>query len=165
VASSTHTHSSSSDHLPQEEPTAPPPQFSAGESPPSLVLQARPPPFSSLYTSATPDYIVNKASITEPDPSETASASVGLATAFEPVQTALSASITETKAALPADHKVGSSSKVTEEGEPPPPYSEGSSPLDSFTFTMAAAGGPASIITQVSQGGGGGHPINSLGGT
>lgn len=40
-----------------------------------------------------------------------------------------------------------------EEKEPPPPYSEGPSPLGSFTYIMAAAGGPASIITQVSPGG------------
>ncbi|KAI5295225.1 hypothetical protein KEM52_002002, partial [Ascosphaera acerosa] len=37
------------------------------------------------------------------------------------------------------------------DGDPPPPYSEGLSPLRSFTYTMAAAGGAASILTQVQQ--------------
>jgi ATP-binding cassette subfamily F protein 3 len=76
-----------------------------------------------------------------------------------------SSSAAETKLALPRDTKDASSSKDIDDGEPPPPYSEGSSPLDSFTYVMASAGGPASIITQVSQGGGGGPPINTLGGS
>lgn len=70
----------------------------------------------------------------------------------------------ETKAALPRDTKEGSSSKDIDDGEPPPPYSEGYSPLESFTYVMASAGGPASIITQVSQQSGG-PPINTLGGS
>jgi ATP-binding cassette subfamily F protein 3 len=70
----------------------------------------------------------------------------------------------ETKAALPRDTKDGSSSKDIDDGEPPPPYSEGYSPLESFTYVMASAGGPASIITQVSQQSGG-PPINTLGGS
>lgn len=45
---------------------------------------------------------------------------------------------------------------------PPPPYTESSSPIPSFTFCMAAAGGSASIITQVQQGG---PPLSNLGGT
>lgn len=68
----------------------------------------------------------------------------------------------ETKAAFPADNK-GESSKGAEDSEPPPPYTEGSSPLDSFTYVMAAAGGAASIITQVQQGGP--APVNTLAGT
>lgn len=55
-----------------------------------------------------------------------------------------------------------SSGKGVDDGEPPPPYTEGTSPLDSFTYVMASAGGPASIITQVQQSPG--APINSLGG-
>ncbi|KAF2448016.1 P-loop containing nucleoside triphosphate hydrolase protein [Karstenula rhodostoma CBS 690.94] len=70
----------------------------------------------------------------------------------------------ETKAALPRDTKDGSSSKDIDDGEPPPPYSEGYSPLESFTYVMASAGGPASIITQVSQQSAG-PPINTLGGS
>ena len=67
----------------------------------------------------------------------------------------------ETKAALPRDLKDSSGSKDLDDGEPPPPYTEGSSPLEGFTYVMAAAGGASSIITQVSQGGGGG-PLNAL---
>ena len=67
----------------------------------------------------------------------------------------------ETKAALPADNK-GESSKSAEDEEAPPPYTEGTSPLESFTYVMAAAGGAASIITQVQQGGP--APVNTLAG-
>jgi hypothetical protein len=51
------------------------------------------------------------------------------------------------------DTKAESSVKDTEDTEPPPPYEEGPSPLDAFSYIMAAAGGAASLITQVSQGG------------
>lgn len=37
--------------------------------------------------------------------------------------------------------------------EPPPPYTEGSSPINSFVFCMSQATGAASVITQVQQGG------------
>jgi hypothetical protein len=66
---------------------------------------------------------------------------------------ATSSVLAETKAALRRDTKSGSSSKDLDDGEPPPPYTEGSSPLEGFTYVMAAAGGAASIITQVQQGG------------
>lgn len=68
----------------------------------------------------------------------------------------------ETKAALPKDSKGESSRSNVDDGEPPPPYTEGSSPLEAFTYVMAAAGGPSSIITQVQQTAG--PPINTLGG-
>lgn len=48
-----------------------------------------------------------------------------------------------------------------EDLEPPPAYSEGPSPLQSFSYVMATAGGASSIITQVQQGG---PPTNTLGG-
>lgn len=51
------------------------------------------------------------------------------------------------------DTKSDSNTKDTEDAEPPPPYEEGPSPLDAFSYIMAAAGGAASLITQVSQGG------------
>nr|OQO27108.1 hypothetical protein B0A51_06016 [Rachicladosporium sp. CCFEE 5018] len=54
--------------------------------------------------------------------------------------------VADTKAALPRDTK----DRQLDDGEPPPPYTEGSSPLDGFTYVMASAG---SIITQVQQGG------------
>ena len=70
--------------------------------------------------------------------------------------------VSDTKAALSRDKQGESSGKGVDDGEPPPPYTEGFSPLDSFTYVMAAAGGAASIITQVQQTGG--PPINTLGG-
>lgn len=70
----------------------------------------------------------------------------------------------ETKRALPRDSKregePSSRSKDADDSEPPPAYEEGFSPLQSFTYLMAAAGGASSIITQVQQGG---PPINSIG--
>lgn len=70
--------------------------------------------------------------------------------------------LAETKRALPQDTKGESSSRSKDEdAEPPPAYSEGYSPLQSFTYLMAAAGGASSIITQVQQGG---PPINTIGG-
>ncbi|OQO12177.1 hypothetical protein B0A48_02818 [Cryoendolithus antarcticus] len=65
--------------------------------------------------------------------------------------------VADTKAALPRDTK----DRQLDDGEPPPPYTEGSSPLDGFTYVMASAG---SIITQVQQGGP--APLNTaLGGS
>lgn len=70
--------------------------------------------------------------------------------------------LAETKRVLPQDTKGESSSRTKDEdSEPPPAYSEGYSPLQSFTYLMAAAGGASSIITQVQQGG---PPINTIGG-
>ncbi|KAL1835455.1 hypothetical protein VTK73DRAFT_5635 [Phialemonium thermophilum] len=66
----------------------------------------------------------------------------------------------ETKRALPPDPKGASSRSREDEAEPPPAYSEGSSPLRSFTYLMAAAGGASSIITQVQQGA---PPLNTIG--
>lgn len=122
------------------------PSTAAAESP-------YPPPFSSLYFPPPDDSEdPNKANVThpssEPLPAFTAAPGLQLSSS-----SAAAAAEAETKAALPRDNKDGSSSKDLDDGEPPPPYSEGSSPLDSFTYVMAAAGGAASIITQVSQGG------------
>lgn len=76
------------------------------------------------------------------------------------LEAAASSVLVDTKAALPRDTKDRQGSKDLDDGEPPPPYTEGSSPLDGFTYVMAAAG---SIITQVQQGGP--APINTaLGG-
>ncbi|KAK7747311.1 hypothetical protein SLS53_001564 [Cytospora paraplurivora] len=90
------------------------------------------------------------------------------APAYEPPAESSSASSTayqdslanETKRALPRDTKGASSSKSKDDdAEPPPAYSEGYSPLQAFSYIMAAAGGASSIITQVQQGG---PPINTL---
>jgi ATP-binding cassette, subfamily F, member 3 len=121
-----------------------------------------PPPFSSLYFPA------DNATTVEAHKTESVGNPTESLPPFTPVAAQSSSSapatvVAETKAALPRDTKEGSSSRGDlDDGEPPPPYSEGSSPIASFTYIMASAGGPASIITQVSQGGG--PPINALGG-
>lgn len=117
----------------------------------------RPPPFSSLYFPPAPE--PSKVIVTEPDPScvPSLAPSVPLDSPF-----VLSAAEAEVKAALPRDTKGETLGRSADEAEPPPPYTEGSSPLEGFTYTMAAAGGAASIITQVQQGGP--APVNTLGG-
>lgn len=142
----------------------PPPQYPASEASSS----SRPPPFSSLF-----------ATVDEPGDSSRSSQFASVVKApqavpayideqtedvvFDPDQGSDRAyldHVAETKRALPSDTK-GESSRKDDDTEPPPAYSEGSVPLDSFTYVMAAAGGAASIITQVQQGG---PPINSIGG-
>ncbi|KAL9106378.1 MAG: hypothetical protein Q9227_008579 [Pyrenula ochraceoflavens] len=138
--------------------TNPPPLSEASSSAPD---SPRPPPFSSLYFPPETELDRLKATVTE--------ASAGSITATAPApsfaetleEDRAERAAAETKAALPRDNKGESSGKGVDDGEPPPPYSEGSSPLESFTYVMAAAGGAASIITQVQQTGG--PPINTLG--
>jgi hypothetical protein len=140
---------------------SPPPRYPTSEPSSSAPPSPRPPPFSSLYTSTAEVVEAYKTAVTEAG----ASSSVP---AYAPVAPQLqqpSAShdvVAETKAALPQDTK-GESSKKDDDSEPPPAYSEGSSPLESFTYLMATAGGAASILTQVQQGGA--PPINTLGGS
>jgi hypothetical protein len=138
---------------------SPPPRYPTSEPSCSAPPSPRPPPFSSLYTSTAEAVEAYKVAVTEAG----ASAVPAYAPAFESnVPSASSQDVeAETKAALPQDTK-GESSKKDEDNEPPPAYSEGSSPLESFTYLMAAAGGAASIITQVQQGSA--PPINTLGG-
>ena len=120
----------------------------------------RPPPFSSLYFPPLVEGVGQvKSLVTEPDSS--ALPAFAPAPPLErPAYT--STAEEEVKAALPQDTKGESSSKGLDDGEPPPPYTEGSSPLEGFQYVMAAAGGAASIITQVQQGGP--PPVNALGG-
>ena len=165
---------------------SPPPQYPTSEASASNSFRL-PPSFSSLYEAPTPP---DAASVFEPlEPYKSpvteseAVVRVGLdsspsplaAPAYVPAgqvvpgcsSSAAAASATsqfqdETKRALPRDTKGESSrSAKDDEAEPPPAYSEGSSPLLSFTYLMAAAGGASSIITQVQQGA---PPINTLGG-
>lgn len=148
---------------------SPPPGYPVAEASSSSPSSPRPPPFSSLYTSTADAVQAYKASV-----NETVAAGSTSVPAYAPVatvefQTPLDPTSppqdvqAETKAALPLDTKGESSKKdKDEDSEPPPAYEEGSSPLDSFTYLMAAAGGAASIITQVQQGGP--APINTLGG-
>lgn len=142
---------------------------------PSSASAESPPPFHShnfpaRYFPQSSDTDLYSALVTAACASQslTATATAPLeppAPPFEETEGSAGAStvVAETKAALPRDTKDGQSSKDLDDGEPPPPYTEGSSPLDGFTYVMAAAGGAASIITQVQQGGP--APINTaLGG-
>ena len=135
-------------HLEDDEPPCSEsgPEIRSGA--PLLAPSSPPPPFSSLYFPSTLQQAARKASITEPEPPPP----------FCPVNPTQPGSSApgctlerDIKAAIPRDSKGESSSKAADEAEPPPPYTDGSSPLDSFTYVMAAAGGPASIITQVQQ--------------
>jgi hypothetical protein len=136
-----------------------PPPFSAHNFP-SRYFPAPSPqdPYSTLVTESEASHSLT---VLAPPPSgpappfeESESATPTTPGALE---AAASSVLVDTKAALPRDTKDG---KDLDDGEPPPPYTEGSSPLDGFTYVMAAAG---SIITQVQQGGP--APINTaLGG-
>lgn len=163
---------------------SPPPQYPASEA--SGPSAFRPPPsFSSLFP--TPQDHGGPGSVLEPcepykstvaDPGDdncpSASASAAAPAYAPPDQVAApessnSASAAlrfqdETKRALPQDTKAhaGSSSSKDDDAEPPPAYSEGSSPLHSFTYLMAAAGGASSIITQVQQGGPSLNPLGDV---
>ena len=157
---------------------SPPPQYPAseasGSTSASLAFRAAPPPFSSLFTSPSsssqpdpdvvlePDKLGLSSTATSPVEKPSAPAYAPLAPGPSESSSAYQDTVAETKRALPRDTKAeGSSQSKEDEAEPPPAYSEGPSPLQSFTFLMAAAGGAASIITQVQQGG---PPINAIGG-
>ncbi|KAH8808597.1 hypothetical protein F5884DRAFT_858125 [Xylogone sp. PMI_703] len=146
---------------------SPPPGYPVSEASGSAPPSPRPPPFSSLYTSTAEAVAAYKVAVTEVGPSGSVPAYAPVAPDFHsPADTSTATSSREvaaedeTKAALPQDTK-GESSSKEEDSEPPPAYSLGTSPLESFTYVMAAAGGAASIITQVQQGGA--PPINTLG--
>lgn len=143
---------------------APPPHSPRSEASASSPPSPRPPPFSSLYFPTDAELDRLRATVTETGCDSLLVTAP--APSFEEAlaeEEAESQAERETKAALPQDTKGQSSSgKGLDDGEPPPPYTEGSSPLESFTYVMAAAGGAASIITQVQQTTG--PPINTLGG-
>jgi G patch domain-containing protein 1 len=168
---------------------SPPPQYPASEASASSAF--RPPPsFSSLFPAhrgQNLDLDHDHHEGNEEDPSAASPAYAPPSDDHHVVESSSSHSASsaaalrfrdETKRALPQDtkgenqchHPAGepsrssssSSAAKDEEAEPPPAYSEGSSPLQSFTYLMAAAGGAASIITQVQQGG---PSLNPLGGT
>jgi hypothetical protein len=140
-------------------------QFALASS--SNPSSPRPPPFSSLDFESP----ASRAAARQVNPllreridcfEFSESLAVGPAPPFESSASA-SPLESEVKAALPRDTKGESSGKApADEKDPPPPYTEGSSPLSGFNYVMAAAGGAASIITQVQQGGP--APVNSLGG-
>ncbi|CAF9910545.1 MAG: hypothetical protein HETSPECPRED_010095 [Heterodermia speciosa] len=140
------------------------PPYTEGEPPVPAIStnnSLSPPPFSSLYFPAVHGPDRGEASVTEPDSSPPPAFCP--APPVQPISNPATTNVeAETKAALPSDTKGQSSGRALEDAEPPPPYTEGSSPLDSFTYVMAAAGGPASLITQVQQGGGVGRPGSTL---
>ncbi|OIW24357.1 hypothetical protein CONLIGDRAFT_685339 [Coniochaeta ligniaria NRRL 30616] len=165
----------------QRRQQSPPPQYPASEASTSSPPFRPPPPFSSLFTDA-PSLDQSAAALAVLEPCEPYKPSVSDADTLAVLGESSSAAPAyapsdqqvvpgssnaarflqdETKRALPQDTKAGSSRKE-DEAEPPPAYSEGSSPLQSFTYLMAAAGGAASIITQVQQGGPTGG-INTIG--
>lgn len=138
--------------------TAPPPH-SPSQASASSSSSASPPPFSSLFASTES----SRPELTEYPGPASLPAFAPPPPVEEPLESApSSAVVADTKASF-SDPKGDGLGKSTDDGEPPPPYTEGYSPLDSFTYTMAAAGGASSIITQVQQTGG--PPINTLGGT
>ncbi|KAK4190822.1 hypothetical protein QBC35DRAFT_449013 [Podospora australis] len=155
---------------------SPPPQYPASEASASGSNFRPPPSFSSLFSHPNTQAAASVFEPCEPykapvvDSDEVAS-TTSAAPAYAPSYQVASgssncATVTsqfqeETKRALPQDTKPGESSRSNkdEEAEPPPAYEEGYSPLQSFTYLMAAAGGASSIITQVQQGG---PPINTL---
>lgn len=160
---------------------SPPPQYPYASSEASASTSFSrpappPPPFSSLYAYASAEDLADdhfKLPATISTAFSETGASVTAAPAYAPVassssghpfesSTSFQDTVAETKRALPQDVKGESSGqKADDSSEPPPAYSEGYSPLLSFTYLMAAAGGASSIITQVQQGG---PPINSIGG-
>ncbi|KAK1448922.1 dipeptidyl-peptidase III [Colletotrichum melonis] len=148
--------------LPPPPPPPPPPQYPSSEA-----STSRPPPFSSVCDSlenpSEPAHDPRSAiTVTVAGISPAAPSYASLAPGFsteQSVPTSFDHALTETKRALPRDTKGGSSGK-DDNAEPPPAYSEGPSPLQSFAFLMATAGGASSIITQVQQGG---PPINAIG--
>jgi G patch domain-containing protein 1 len=148
---------------------SPPPQYPISEA-----SSSRPPPFSSLFSSVE-DHpggepfgkfpaVVPEGSAFRSIAAPAYGSDSRAPEPFDPDQPtaarAFQDPVAETKRALPRDTK-GESSRKDDDAEPPPAYSEGDSPLLAFSFVMAAAGGAASIITQVQQGG---PPINAIGG-
>ncbi|KAL4767607.1 peptidase family M49-domain-containing protein [Aspergillus nidulans var. acristatus] len=138
--------------------TAPPPHSPCSEASSSSFASSCPPPFSSLVFPSIsdghrPEPTALESGCASPPAFASPPSDGGL---LEPEPS--SAVVAENKSPLARDPKGEQSS---EEGEPPPPYTEGDSPIDSFTYVMAAAGGASSIITQVQQTGG--PPINTLG--
>ncbi|KAH0340252.1 hypothetical protein KCU81_g6902, partial [Aureobasidium melanogenum] len=159
-SNSAHVHAHASDN--KHELASPPPPPATRHHIQSLPVLSKvepeeetqdPPPFAShnfpsLYFPPEPQLDVQPA---PPPPDFEEGPSSSASSPFSSV-------VQDTKAALPQDTKPRSD-KAPDDSEPPPPYTEGTSPLDGFTYLMAQAGGAASIITQVSQGGP--APINT----
>ncbi|KAG5960601.1 hypothetical protein E4U58_004595 [Claviceps cyperi] len=142
----------------------PPPLYPVSEAPSS----SRPPPFSSLFAplhdsvvGEPSEKLVETALTAEPCASGSVAAPA-YSSSPQPEPNSSGAFDNpegEAKSALLRDTKAESSRK-DDDAEPPPAYEEGDSPLSTFTYVMSAAGGAASIITQVQQGG---APMNAIG--
>jgi len=130
----------------------------SSSSPPS----PKPPPFSSLYFPSDHELDRFKAAVTEAVNEHILATAPAPSFAETIAEDEAEQRVAETKVVLPRHTKGETSGRNLEDGEPPPPYTEGSSPLEAFSYVMAAAGGPSSIITQVQQSAG--PPINTLGG-
>lgn len=146
-----------------------PPQYPISEA-----SSSRPPPFSSLYH----DPSTAQSEVHNPGPPYSlAGSSVDGTPATQPAPSYNTLTVSpfapqgppqlpdaSERADLGTKQEPSGTNKTPakeEDSEPPPAYSEGPSPLQSFTFVMATAGGASSIITQVQQGG---PPTNTLGG-
>jgi hypothetical protein len=163
-------HQDRSDIEPTTNPRSLPPRYPLPES-----SSSHPPPFSSLYCD-TPTSRIQEPNLqsfngfagsgtdaTRASRLAQSCNTVALGVSASSRPTSLSGTGISDPAASTADQpstEIKGAPKE-EDTEPPPAYSEGSSPLQSFTYVMATAGGPSSIITQVQQGG---PPNNALGG-
>lgn len=116
-----------------------------------------PPSFTSEYHRLDADFTRHKSIQSEDSTDFPPAFASSFVTEESPPQDGLEKAGDQPDHARPETKKDGSS-KSAEDTEPPPPYDEGASPLDFLAYTMAA-----SIITQVSQGGGGGG-LSNLGG-
>lgn len=125
----------------------------------------QPPSFSSLFFAPTDSVDARLKTCDCPDPQPDHESPPAFAPAPPFTESSSSAASAAAAAAAAATTNAKHAPrKDIDDGEPPPPYTEGTSPLESFTYVMASAGGPASIITQVSQTGPA-PPINTLGGS
>lgn len=138
---------------------------------PPEASSSRPPPFSSLYQDAPATRSVEH----NPSPPPTPAGATPDVAHPAPSYNTLSHSAfvpqglrqhpgTSEEGELSVKQELSETKKPSskdEDLEPPPAYSEGPSPLHSFAFVMATAGGASSIITQVQQGG---PPTSTLGG-
>ncbi|KAE8360330.1 dipeptidyl peptidase [Aspergillus caelatus] len=141
--------------------TAPPPHSPSSQASSSSFISAHPPPFLSLGYNPGADSNRAKLTVPESGPAFVLPFTTPSSEEEQLEPDSSSSEIAETKKTFSRDSKVYSPGRSAEEGEPPPPYTEGSSPITSFTYVMATAGGASSIITQVQQAGG--PPINTLG--
>ncbi|KAH0308075.1 hypothetical protein KCU74_g15801, partial [Aureobasidium melanogenum] len=141
-SNSAHVHAHASDN--KHELASPPPPPATRHHIQSLPVLSKvepeeetqdPPPFAShnfpsLYFPPEPQLDVQPA---PPPPDFEEGPSSSASSPFSSV-------VQDTKAALPQDTKPRSD-KAPDDSEPPPPYTEGTSPLDGFTYLMAQAGG------------------------